>query len=129
MNNETRYRLGRELYKMVEPYSELNRLNFTDREQNEARRTLIEFFDKLKRIDPNPIAYARSETSYYSYIRQVLDIKKDLDNNDYIGVCGRLERLFMSEDLLQQRVYVALIYTLNIWKEKQSGEILENVSD
>lgn len=122
MDNETRYRLGREIYETLLPFEEPFDSDLTPENQDKARNVLINFFSRLKEIEPNPHPYARAYSlnpyTYYSYIDGVLDFKKRLEYNDYVNACDKLLQLFLREDILQQRIYIAVMRAWEQYEKK-----------
>ena len=112
MKNTERYSALCVLLAPLDPYLSINYAA----SENESFEVLNTFITELKRIGPNPITFiSHPSGAYYGHLLRLMMFKKALQERRYSDACRNLYELATDADVLQKRVYCAVI---KAWDEK-----------
>ena len=97
--------------------AELQEFDLYSSENNnvEAEKAVIEFFEKFMQIEPDENLHLGARKNYFSYMIQMLCLKKALEHKNYQAFCHELLTIHHYEQILQKRIYYNLIYLYNAY--------------
>lgn len=109
--NLSKYRNGlnyRKLDQIIEPLEKFDNY-YGVYDEDEAKWTLIEFFQKLQKIKPSKDFFVGERGEYYLSFVNILLMRDALSKGKYAWGCHELLTLIFYEPILQKRIYNSLM--------------------